>query len=147
MSVATETPTSYRVPGYLFKRATDFLTRYHDMRGYIAEAEQRIIDGGRVSGLDQPVKRTGRPADPTASRGVRLADDWELQQCRLGVRVVRETLDGLDRAKRDLVRLYYWERQQKTSWWAVAEVLGIDERTARRWKDEIIREVAARIIA
>ncbi len=136
------------VPSYMFRQVQNWLERYHDMIRYIDDAEQEAIHGSTRLGPEEatpPGRSAKLPSDPTGVRGARLADDWELQQCRLRVRAIRETLDGLESVKRDIVRVYYWESRQRTTWRAVAAIVGADERTCRRWRDGIVREIAGRM--
>lgn len=145
--LVTEAEPPYRVPGYLWRQVQNWLERYHEMLAFIDEAEAEAINGSArpPEGSVTPGRGSKTRSDPTGVRGARLADNWELGQCRVRVRAIRETLDGLEWAKRELVRVYYWEARQRTTWRAVAAVVGADERTCRRWRDGIVREIALRM--
>lgn len=146
--LVTEAEPPVRVPTYLWRQVQNWLERYHEMVRYIDDAEQQAIHGSTRPGPEEavpPGRGAKLPADPTGVRAARLADDWELQQCRIRVKAIREVLDGLESVKRELIRVYYWEGRQRTTWRAVGAVIGADERTCRRWRDGIVREIAERL--
>lgn len=81
-------------------------------------------------------------SDVTATKATRLVENKQLNRMRFITRSIRKVYDGLIKEKQELVSLYYWERPGELTWEGVAKESNIGRRTAIRWRDKFIQEVA-----
>lgn len=150
MTTDTTEPTRRRwrrLPWWSFKRVEAWIERYPEMRQEIADREDEIIQAAFSAPTAEriPGRPAGSPSDPTGVRGQRLADDWDLQKAKERCKAIGETLDGLDWAHRELVKVYYWEGHKRVPWVAVGAAIGANEKTCREWRNAIVEEIGGRL--
>lgn len=125
-----------------------------DIRGsiYAIRHSPEYSDGRPVECIRSRPTRTGN--DPTAARAELISEYREQIYCATEyretirrIRAINQVLDRLERSQRPddrlklhLIKAKYFE-QVKTDT-AIAEELGISERTFRNWKNGILLEIA-----
>jgi len=118
--------------------AEQYLYCYPRIKQELARVELDIILRGS-STIDAPVGRTSVVSDPTAQRGVLLADSASVQRNRAVVRVIEDVFDSLPGNLKRLTRLIFWRHQ---SLGGAARALGISRETARQWRADVVWRVA-----
>jgi RinA family phage transcriptional activator len=114
------------------------LYAYHDTKQAIKDLRADIIEGSPVS--DGTGIRGSEPGNTTLHKAARLYDDKLLRQLCRTVEAIDKTVARLPEAKRELVRLKYWDRNLTS--YGIASKLGVDERTVWRWTNDINNAVA-----
>lgn len=89
--------------------------------------------------------RNNLPGDPTGRSVVLILTHRKIQQLEMIVNSIRTVYDHLPPEKQKLIHLKYWTKPQTMTWEGIAENLHISERQARRWRDDIVYEIAARL--
>lgn len=83
-----------------------------------------------------------QPGDPTGKTAVRLASHSKLLHMERVSDAIEEVYNQLPEEKRELIRVKYWTHPQRLTTIGICEKLGISERTYRRWRAQILSEIA-----
>lgn len=81
-------------------------------------------------------------SDPTAKTGSILAEEKELKRMREIVRAIHKVYHRLIDEKKEVIKLYYWDRPGELTWDGVAQETGTSRATALRWRKGFILKVA-----
>lgn len=114
---------------------------YHQSVQYLEDARKDIILASPDP--DQPGGRSGI-SDPTGRTAALIISHETLQEVARTVKAIREVIESLPDEKKRLVRLRYWNKE-KLSWPIIAMKLGIGEATCKRWRDQIVKQIAEKI--
>lgn len=106
--------------------------------------ENEIIHGSSID-LDSP--RPGRNSvrnisDSTAQKATALSEHVSLKRMNEKTQAILNIYNKLIPEKKELIKLYYWERPGELTWDGVAKKLNIGKRTAIRWRKSFIYDVA-----
>lgn len=82
------------------------------------------------------------PGDPTGRQAVILASHSKLLHLERVSDAIEEVYNRLPDVKRELIQVKYWTKPQRLTTIGICEKLGISERTYRRWRADILRDVA-----
>ena len=115
---------------------------YPEVVEAIASRRDDIIDAGIQSEIALLGARiqANRRSDPTQSKGMRLADDPYLRRVSENMKAVESVLARLTPEGRNLVRLYYWERNLTA--YGVAKELHMSVPSFYRYRRYIVWAVA-----
>lgn len=92
---------------------------------------------------EQNVKSMGNKiGDPTAKKAIALATHTRLMHLERMVDAIEQVYNRLPEPKRELVKVKYWTSPQRLTTIGICETLGISERTFRRWRIQIVGEIA-----
>lgn len=95
--------------------------------------------------LETPEKQEGRSTsigDSTASKAVRISMDRKIVELEKTQKAIEKIYQQLCHDKQAVME-EYWKSRYTTS--GLADKLGVDERTVRRWKQYIVYSVAAEL--
>ncbi|AFC32155.1 Gp53 protein [Paenibacillus mucilaginosus 3016] len=110
-----------------YQHVEDELREYHETRKEIIRIKNELLQ-------DQ----TGCPG--TLIMQYRKHDEMQ--------RII-DAIDGvvlrLPADKQELIKLRYWTRPQLLTWEGIAQKLYCTKRTAYRWRDEIVEDIANRL--
>lgn len=106
----------------------------------MAEIREDVIDAAPARDELGVGIQTNRTADPTASKGVQLAEHYRLRRIIETVKAIDRALEQMPPEKRRLVELRYWKAD--STYVTVAHELNISERTFRTWRTWCIEFVA-----
>ncbi|WP_018934574.1 hypothetical protein [Gracilibacillus lacisalsi] len=81
------------------------------------------------------------PGDPTGRIATRLSTNKQLKYLTEITDVIKQVYDALPDDYRKMVELRYWSKQ-KITWESIASEVGVSERQARRWRNEIVKITA-----
>ncbi|MDO4581787.1 MAG: hypothetical protein Q4B96_04290 [Bacillota bacterium] len=126
------------------RAAKDVLYGYWHDRKLLADSERAVLNASR-GGIAEQRAAQGRHGDPTGKKALLLCSG-EMQRLRQRITAVDDYLATLDRRRRDQDKLYQliwlvYFRASHTQYGAAA-LLGISERTAKRWNDRALRAIA-----
>jgi RinA family phage transcriptional activator len=120
------------------------LRKYHETIKHIELRRQEILydnTGPDVVGGG----RSNIPGNPTLRKATALDSDRKLRNLTNVVEAIEYVWTGLDDTKKQLVKLYYWTRPQTLTLEGVAQHLHIGLRTAKRYRYEILRDIAVQL--
>lgn len=80
--------------------------------------------------------------DVTADKATRLIEHKQLRRMTEITDAIRKTYNGLLEEKKELIKLYYWDRPGELTWDGVAKELCVSRATAIRWRRKFIYEIA-----
>jgi RinA family phage transcriptional activator len=117
------------------------LRAYHETLKLITLRRQEILYNS--TGPDEVGGgRSNLPGDPTARKATALDTDRKLRSMNEIVQAIDYVWTGLDDTKKQMVKLCYWTRPQTLTLEGVAQQLHIGLRTAKRYRYEILCEIA-----
>lgn len=140
------TITEVNIKRDVFRHVEAELYAYPFRKKEIARLREEILvphnkhseDTAIVKGKNS-VKKYG---DPTAKTAVALASHAKLMHLERVVDAIDEVYNRLPEPKQELIRVKYWTSPQRLTTIGICEELGISERTFRRWRTQIVEEVA-----
>lgn len=121
------------------KRAEIELCRYHQSIQRLNSLKQSIIEAGAQNDVG-PVNVP--PGDPTANRAAALVDNSEIARLEWIIETIKGLYESLSAERRRFVELRFWAGKPID---VAAGMLCISERTAYRWRDEIVEDLAYRL--
>ena len=126
-----------------FKHVESELYHYHETLREIALLRQEIIYGSSETDDNIGGGKSNLPGDPTAKKGIALATNRRIENLERIVQVIQYVFSQLTDEKKQLVQIKYWTKPQTLTWHGIALKLNVGERTARRWREEIVEEFAS----
>ncbi|CAM3778034.1 hypothetical protein [Alkalicoccus chagannorensis] len=105
----------------------------HNMRMDLISPHQEVVDENTDGG------KSGRISAPTEAIATRLVTDTELHKKEATLTAIERVYNMLPPAYRRLAMMRYWTTYNKRTWEGIAYHLGICERQARRWRDQIMQ--------
>lgn len=120
---------------------------YHDTLKEIKLVEYELLNDSKTAYDDVQSGRTSvrTITDSTAKKATALIDNRRLTRMRDKTGAIQEAYENMIPEKRELIRLYYWEKPGELTWEGVAKELNIGRRTAIRWRKTFIHEVGRRL--
>lgn len=80
--------------------------------------------------------------DPTAKKAIKLVSHSKLLHLERTIDAIEEVYNKLPEPKQELIRVKYWTSPQRLTTIGICDELGISERTYRRWRTQVVWEVA-----
>lgn len=110
----------------------------------IDQIKYEIIHGKNID-IDSP--QPGRNSvrnisDETERKATELYEHERLRNMERNSNAVLKVYDGLIEEKKELIRIYYWNRPGELTWDGIAKELNVGRRTAIRWRKSFIYEIA-----
>lgn len=90
------------------------------------------IGGGRSNEVGKPTERIA----------TRLSLNKQLNHLQDIVEAIDQVYEALPEEYQKLVKLRYWSKNRQLTWDGIALEIGISERQARRWRNEIVLATA-----
>jgi RinA family phage transcriptional activator len=87
--------------------------------------------------------KSNSPSDPTYKKASALESDIKLKEMQRIAEAIEYVWSGLDDDKKKLLKLYYWTRPQTLTWEGIAIQLHVTSRTAKRWRNQVIKQIAS----
>lgn len=78
-------------------------------------------------------------SDPTSKVATRLATSKQLNYLGEITNAIERVYGALPDNYKELVKLRYWNKQERLTWIEIGERLNISERQARRWRNEVVQ--------
>lgn len=128
-----------------FQHVESELYAWPDTKREIIRLRAEIITGAGREDENVGGSRSSVPGDPTGRTAVLLTSNRLLEQLERVHDAIEAVYNSLPHDKQRLIRLRYWTRSRRLTWDGIAEQLHIGRRTAIRWRDETVREIAQRI--
>lgn len=125
-----------------FKHVESELYSFHENRRELQKLRSQIMFE-KISG-DENIGggKSNLPGDPTGRVATMLAANKRLIMLDQTVSAIESTLRRLNAQPKELVELRYWAEPQSMTWDDIAKKVGISRRTAIRWRDAIVKEIA-----
>lgn len=123
-----------------FRYLESITYEYYDILKQIKEIEQEILHATDNSHDDvQPGKVTSKNINSeTETRATALLTDKRLIRLKQQVEAIDKVYDSLMDEKRELIKIYYWNRPAGKNLTGLAHDLNLTPRTAYRWRREFI---------
>lgn len=114
------------------------LRDYHDTIKELEELRIELLEESapRYEG------RSGKIADPTGQKAVRLITNRRLSYMTRTVSAIDRVLGGLDETRQRLIALRYWQGKREFNDVGLAQELSIDRSTVYRWLEQILLAIA-----
>ncbi|WNF07252.1 transcriptional regulator [Brevibacillus borstelensis] len=127
-----------------FQHIESELYAYHETRKEIVRLKNDILyashpvdsNGGGRSNL---------PGDPTARTATLLTTHRELESLERIVGAIDSVYESLPDEKRRLIQLKYWSKPQTRTWDGIALEMSTHRVTLIRWRNDIVRSIAAKL--
>lgn len=82
------------------------------------------------------------PGDPTGRKALTLASHSKLLHLERVTDAIEEVYYRLPDVKQELIQIKYWTKPHQLTTVGICENLGISERTYRRWRTNIVSDIA-----
>lgn len=82
------------------------------------------------------------PGDPTGSTASLLVEHKKLKRMREVTNAIIKVYDGLIKEKKEVIKLYYWDKPGQLTWEGVGKETNTSRRTAIRWRKGFINAIA-----
>lgn len=86
--------------------------------------------------------KSNLPGDPTGRKAVALASHAKLLHLERVSDAIEEVYNRLPEVKREFVRVKYWTKPQRLTLAGICQELSISESTYKRWRRQVVDEVA-----
>lgn len=118
---------------------------YHQTLKEIEIRREEILHPYRETDTNVGGGKSNLPGDPTGRIGTALTADLKLHNLERIIESIDYIWQDLPDEKKQFIKLYYWTRPQRYTLEGVAIKLSISDRTAKRWRTEILERVADKI--
>lgn len=125
-----------------FQHIEKELRLYHQTMKRISLRREEILYSHIETDTNIGGGKSNLPGDPTYRKASALESDIKLAEMNRIITAIDYVWSGLTDEKKQLVKLYYWTRPQTLTWEGVALKLHVTSRTAKRWRNEVIRQIA-----
>lgn len=126
----------------VFRHVEAELYAYPYRKKEIARLREEILHPHREAD-EQTIKgKGGKPGDPTGKKAVALAANAKLLHMERVQDAIEEVYNRLPEPKQELIRVKYWTKPQRLTTVGICDEIGISERTYRRWRMQIVGEIA-----
>lgn len=122
-----------------YRKIEHFLYGYHRIKEEIEKERAEIIERGAAQ-VDVSGKGRSQHSDPTAIKGIKLADNPVLAEKENWVKVIDKTIHNLKGTEKgNLLNLQYFENLGR---YKICQRLHIERRTYFSWRNDIVYYVA-----
>lgn len=126
----------------VFRHVEAELYAYPFRKKEIARLREEILHPHKPED-EQNIKSMGNKiGDPTAKKAIALAGHAKLLHLERVADAIEEVYNRLPEPKQELIRVKYWTSPQRLTTVGICDELGISERTFRRWRVQIITDIA-----
>lgn len=81
-------------------------------------------------------------SNPTMTKATTLVEHRTLKRMREKTEAILKVYNNLLDEKKEVIRLYYWERPGQLTWRGIAEETNTSRATALRWRKSFIYDIA-----
>lgn len=121
-----------------FKKCEAEWYNYHNTLKEIAKLREEIINPFQEENINLGGSKPNIPDKPTERIATRLTTHKQLNYLTEVTEAIERVYNALPDDYKKLVRLKYWNKNERLTWQGIADKLNVSERQARRWRDEII---------
>lgn len=121
-----------------FKKCEAEWYNYHNTLKEIAKLREEIMNPFQEENINLRGSKPNIPDKPTERIATRLTTHKQLNYLTEVTEAIERVYNALPDDYKKLVRLKYWNKNERLTWQGIADKLNVSERQARRWRDEII---------
>lgn len=121
-----------------FKKCEAEWYNYHNTLKEIAKLREEIMNPFQEENINFGGSKPNIPNKPTERIATRLTTHKQLNYLTEVTEAIEQVYNALPDDYKKLVRLKYWNKNERLTWQGIADKLNVSERQARRWRDEII---------
>lgn len=121
-----------------FKKCEAEWYNYHNTLKEIAKLREEIMNPFQEENINLKGSKPNIPDKPTERIATRLTTHKQLNYLTEVTEAIERVYNALPDDYKKLVRLKYWNKNERLTWQGIADKLNVSERQARRWRDEII---------
>lgn len=121
-----------------FKKCEAEWYNYHNTLKEIAKLREEIMNPFQEENINVGGSKTNIYDKPTERIATRLTTHKQLNYLTEVTEAIERVYNALPDDYKKLVRLKYWNKNERLTWQGIADKLNVSERQARRWRDEII---------
>lgn len=121
-----------------FKKCEAEWYNYHNTLKEIAKLREEIMNPFQEENINLRGSKPNIPDKPTERIATRLTTHKQLNYLTEVIEAIERVYNALPDDYKKLVRLKYWNKNERLTWQGIADKLNVSERQARRWRDEII---------
>lgn len=121
-----------------FKKCEAEWYNYHNTLKEIAKLREEIMNPFQEENINLKGSKPNIPDKPTERIATRLTTHKQLNYLTEVTEAIEQVYNALPDDYKKLVRLKYWNKNERLTWQGIADKLNVSERQARRWRDEII---------
>ena len=121
-----------------FKKCEAEWYNYHNTLKEIAKLREEIMNPFQEENINLGGSKPNIPDKPTERIATRLTTHKQLNYLTEVTEAIEQVYNALPDDYKKLVRLKYWNKNERLTWQGIADKLNVSERQARRWRDEII---------
>lgn len=121
-----------------FKKCEAEWYNYHNTLKEIAKLREEIMNPFQEENINVGGSKPNIPDKPTERIATRLTTHKQLNYLTEVTEAIERVYNALPDDYKKLVRLKYWNKNERLTWQGIADKLNVSERQARRWRDEII---------
>lgn len=121
-----------------FKKCEAEWYNYHNTLKEIAKLREEIMNPFQEENINFGGSKPNIPDKPTERIATRLTTHKQLNYLTEVTEAIEQVYNALPDDYKKLVRLKYWNKNERLTWQGIADKLNVSERQARRWRDEII---------
>jgi len=121
-----------------FKKCEAEWYNYHNTLKEIAKLREEIMNPFQEENINVGGSKPNIPDKPTERIATRLTTHKQLNYLTEVTEAIEQVYNALPDDYKKLVRLKYWNKNERLTWQGIADKLNVSERQARRWRDEII---------
>lgn len=82
------------------------------------------------------------PGDPTGRTATLLVEHKKLKRMKQVTNAILKVYNSLVDEKKEVIKLYYWDKPGELKWEGVAKETFTSRRTAIRWRNAFIQDIA-----
>lgn len=131
-----------RVKRDIFRHVEAELYAYPYRKKEIARLREEILHPYKPEDEQNIKNMYNKIGDPTAKKAIALVSHARLHYLERVVDAIEEVYNRLPEPKQELIRVKYWTQPQRITTVGICEEIGISERTYRRWRMQVITEIA-----
>lgn len=132
-----------RISKESFQHIEKELRLYHQTINRISLRREEILYSHIETDTNIGGGKSNMPSDPTFKKASALEADIKLKEMLRIAEAIEYVWSGLDDDRKRLVKLYYWTRPQTLTWEGIAIQLHVTSRTAKRWRNQVIKQIAS----
>jgi RinA family phage transcriptional activator len=132
-----------RISKASFNHIESELRLYHETKHRIMIRREEILFIHIETDTNVGGGKSNSPSDPTYKKASALESDIKLKEMQRIAEAIEYVWSGLDDDKKKLLKLYYWTRPQTLTWEGIAIQLHVTSRTAKRWRNQVIKQIAS----
>lgn len=125
-----------------FKKIEAEWFNYHNTIKEIALLREEIMNPPKEWNENIGGGKSNMISKPTERIATRLSINKQLNYLTEIVEAIEEVYNALPDDYKKLVQLRYWSKNRQLTWDGIALEIGISERQARRWRNEIVLATA-----